>query len=362
MSELLTEEQKNIILEEWNSREENPPSLLELIRLAFPDKPDIDGRSKEGRSVKAFLATRNLSADGAHVYKHKDKIDLTEEQIQFIENNAAMMKALEIAKVIFKNNELTNLNQETRTVSEYIKSLDIEPYENTEEVPAAESYKPPKTFVAAVARVNKYVPGGINKEKITRQEKKNIETLMKFLETYRFVHHMNHYQTQTDRELYESSFIRYTYDKPDLTQEEVDQYIVLSIEVVISANIQRRVEHLQDLLDDVADDTEGRRISMSLVESISSAQGEYHQCINRQQKLLEALKTKRSDRLKNQIQENASVLNLVQIWKEEESREKLIKLAQLRKQQVGKEVENLSDMDEIKCKIMGLSKGEVLDE
>ena len=106
MSELLTEEQKNIILEEWNSREENPPSLLELIRLAFPDKPDIDGRSKEGRSVKAFLATRNLSADGAHVYKHKDKIDLTEEQIQFIENNAAMMKALEIAKVIFKNNEL----------------------------------------------------------------------------------------------------------------------------------------------------------------------------------------------------------------------------------------------------------------
>lgn len=361
MEHLLTDEQKRIILEEWNSREDNPPALLELIKLAFPDKPDVDGRSKEGRSVKSFLATHNLSADGAHVYKHKDKIDLTEEQIQFIENNASMMKALEIAKVIFKDNKLTNLNQETRTVNNYIKSLDIQPYENVEEVPN-EPYKSPKTFVATMARVKKYVPGGLVKDKITRRDKKNVESLMRFLETYRFVHHMNHYQTRTDRELYESSFVRYTHDKPDLTQEEVDQYIVLSIEVVISANIQQRVEHLSGLLDTAADDTEGRRISMSLVESISSAQGEYHQCINRQQKLLESLKTKRSDRLKNQIQENASILNLVQMWREEESREKLIKLAQLRRETLSKEIDSLSDMDEVKCKILGLSEGEVLDE
>jgi len=77
---------------------------------------------------------------------------------------------------------------------------------------------------------------------------------------------------------------------------------------------------------------------------------------------LESLKTKRSDRLKSQIKENASVLNLVQVWKEEESREKLIKLANLRKKQVNKEIDHLSAMDEIKCKIMGLSRGETLDE
>jgi len=61
---ILTEEQKAKILEEWNSREENPPSLLELIRLTFPDKPNIDGRSKEGRSVKDFLASRDLKTQG----------------------------------------------------------------------------------------------------------------------------------------------------------------------------------------------------------------------------------------------------------------------------------------------------------
>jgi allophanate hydrolase subunit 1 len=139
----------------------------------------------------------------------------------------------------------------------------------------------------------------------------------------------------------------------------VDQYIVLAGEVVIASNIQRRVEHLQNLLDDAAADTEGRRIAMSLVEAISTAQTEYNQCVNRQQKLLESLKQKRSDKLKSQIKENASIINLVQLWKEEESRKKLIKLAELRKKSVNNEVEKLSSMEEVKATILGLSKDEV---
>ena len=184
---------------------------------------------------------------------------------------------------------------------------------------------------------------------------------MKYMNTYRFSHQMGTYASLTDRELFESSFIRYTNDKNDLTQEEVDQYIVLCIEVVIASNIQTRVERLQNMLDDTADDTEGRRISMGLVEAISSRQSEYNQCVNRQQKLLESLKEKRSARLSKQIKENASILNLVQLWKDEESREKLIKLAELRKSVLKEEVENLSSMDEVKSRILGLSEEEVLN-
>ena len=47
MKHKLTEEQEQIILNEWNSRPNSPPSLLELIKLAFPDKK-LDGRTKEG--------------------------------------------------------------------------------------------------------------------------------------------------------------------------------------------------------------------------------------------------------------------------------------------------------------------------
>ena len=114
-------------------------------------------------------------------------------------------------------------------------------------------------------------------------------------------------------------------------------------------------------MDGVAEDTEGRRISMSLVDAINTAQTEYNQCVNRQQKLLESLKEKRSDRLKKQIKENASILNLVQLWKEEENRKKLVKLAEIRKKTVKDEIEKLSTIDEVKARIMGITEGEVSD-
>jgi len=49
----LTEEQELKLLEEWNNRPDNPPSLTELVKLAF-GREDLDGRSKEGKAVKNF--------------------------------------------------------------------------------------------------------------------------------------------------------------------------------------------------------------------------------------------------------------------------------------------------------------------
>lgn len=358
----LTDEQKKAVLEKWNSNSDDPPSLIELIAAAYPDQPNLDGRTKEGRAVKAFLATHSIEARPSYKYKPKAKIDLSEEQQEFITNNVANMKALEMAKYLFKNPELTNLCQETRTVNEFIKTLDSKiVYQDTEEVPAESGYKPPKTQHTALSRVNRYVHEGLDKNKLTNKNKKDLAALIGYLHTFRFLHQINNYNNQTDRDLFESSFVRYTNDKGDLTQEEVDQYIVLSGEVVIAANIQRRVERLQELLDESAEDSEGRRIAMSLVESISTAQTEYNQSVNRQHKLLGDLKEKRSDRLKNEIKENASILNLVQLWKDEESRAKLIHIAELRKKVVKEEIDRLSSMEDVKCRIMGLDKSEGTD-
>jgi hypothetical protein len=196
---------------------------------------------------------------------------------------------------------------------------------------------------------------------MTPKIKKDLKSLIAYVHTFRFNHQINSFAGSTDRELFESSFVRYTFDKGDLTQEEVDQYIVLATEVVISSNIQARIEHLQNLLDDSADDSEGRRIAMSLVEAISSRQTEYNQSVNRQQKLLNDLKVKRSDRLKKMSEASASVINLVEMWKEEESRKQMIKLAELRKEVLSEEINNLSSMDEVKSRIMGISEDEVLN-
>ena len=178
----LSEEQKENILKEWNDRPSDPPSLLELIKIAYPGDPKLDGRTKQGKAVKAFLATRQIRARASHEYKHKGVLDLTSEQKEFIDNNVQMMSAVEMARVLFKNETISNLNQETRTVNDYIKSLNLDsaPFQDTENVPQ-EDYKPPTNTDRAVTRVNRYVLKGIDKGKITSKGKRDMKKLIGYL-------------------------------------------------------------------------------------------------------------------------------------------------------------------------------------
>lgn len=357
---ILTQEQELKLLQEWNNRPSNPPSLSELVKLAF-GRDDLDGRSKEGKAVKHFLASRQIKPKKSHEYSPKGFIELTDEQKEYTSNNCHTMTGLEIAKTLFKNQALTNLSQETRSVLEYMKNIpsNIKYNNNEAQNIATEEYRAPRSEERMIAKINKYVLDGVDKNKLTAKTKKDINSLIGYMNTFRFTHQINLYEDERDRDLFESSFVRYTYDKNDLTQEEVDQYIVLSTEVVISSNIQQTVNLLQNQID-LATQEDGK-IPMALVEASNTARKEYNDCVNRQQKLLNDLKVKRSEKLSKQVKETASILNLVQMWKEEESRLKLIKMAEMRKQVVEKEIDRLSSMDELKCKILGISKDEILN-
>jgi len=355
----LNEKQQQDILDAWNNRPDNPPSLQRLTSIAFPDVKNADGRSKEGRAVKAFLASRELKARGSHQYKAKGLLELNEDQKEYLKNNASLLKPLELTKNVFDNDALTTLSQEFRTITEFLKTADVKVYSEPARDFTIEQYKPPKTFYAAVLLINKYIHNKIDKDKATHQQKKEVDAVIGYMNTYRFGHQISTYQSNQDRELFESSFIRYTYDKSDLTQEEVDQYIVLCTEVIISSTIQETIQMLQIQIDQEV--TNGGKVPMSLVEASNTARSEYNQCVARQQKLLNDLKVKRSDRLSKQIKQNASILNLVQMWKEEESRKKLLEMAEARKKTLKKEVGKLATLDDVKARIMGITEDEVLN-
>tara|TARA_Y100000004_G_scaffold108376_1_gene121563 strand:+ start:1297 stop:2391 length:1095 start_codon:yes stop_codon:yes gene_type:complete len=336
-------------------------AIKELVGLIFPniDEKFRDGRSVYGKAIKNYLASKGKKAKASS--DRKEPYDLNQEERDFIYNNCSTMKVSDMCETLY-GGKINPSDMRFRACSAFVKSIDdkVVLSEVVREVSPSD-YLPPKTETKAISRINKYVHEGIDKNNIKTSDKKNIAKLIAYMHTYRFLHQISNYASQDNRELFESSFVRYTHDKPDLTQEEVDQYIVLSAEVVIASNIQVRVERLQELLDQAAEETEGKRMAMSLVESINTAQTEYNQCVNRQTKLLNELKEKRSQRLSKQIKENASILNLVEIWKDEESRHKMIKLAEIRKKALEEEVERLSTMDEIKCRIMGLTEEEVLN-
>ena len=356
---VLNEDQQNLIINTWNEKKENPPSLQELTQLVFPQIPNIDGRSLYGKAVKKFLASRDLKVKTKSEYTPKDRTEFTQEQKDFITNNAAMMTAVDLARSLFNNYTLSNLSIESRSVDEYLNTLPKQVRAVQTEEEQQGEYKPPKNQERAMVRVNKYVLDGIDKDKITAKQKKELNSLISYLHTYRFLHQIGTYVDSVDRDLFESSFIRYAYDKSDLTQEEVDQYIILATEVVISSNIQQTIQTLQEQINMEMDS--GQKIPMVLVEAVTSARTEYNQCVGRQQKLLNDLKVKRSERMQKQVKENASILNLVLMWKDEESRNEMLKMADMRREVLKGEIGRLSSMDDVKARIFGLTEEEVLD-
>jgi hypothetical protein len=70
---------------------------------------------------------------------------------------------------------------------------------------------------------------------------------------------------------------------------------------------------------------------------------------------------KRSERLKQIGESNVSILNLVELWKEEEGRKQLLNLAEARKEILGEEVDKLSSIDEVKARMMGIDKNEIFN-
>ncbi len=359
----LTEEQKKLVTDEWNKRKENPPSLMELTQLAF-GRPDLDGRSMEGKAVRKFLSEVKLKAPTS-LYVAESKDLLTEEQKTFVRNNCASMKIVEMTETLFKKSGLSNLSVETRAVArevrEYrgIKAGLGKVIDNPDEVPK-DKWKPPRRLEEVVVKINRFTMANLLLEKLTGKQKKDLVALIGYMNVFRFVHQINMYMKVTDRDLFESSFVRYCYDKHDLDEENVDQYIDLCTEIVKSQSLQSRKEAFNRLLEETAEG-EDKKFSMGLIEAIEKLETEHNQSAIRRQKLLDSLKVKRSEKEGRDKEGTASLLNLVALWRDEEERKKIIRVAEERKEDLKKEIIHLTALDELKGKICGISENEILN-
>jgi hypothetical protein len=374
---VLTEEQMAIVRESFGNGAS--PDLSALARRISGDE-NIDGRSKCGRAIQQYIAEFNIGKVKVTTpAKTKGFIEFTDEQKEFINNKRAEegFSILFCARELFQNSSISPLHSEFRSVSNYIKKLEDEEdasklnvtgdgefgtiYSPNTNERATEDYRPPITIPQTIARINKYLNYGWKEENLKKIELKRVQALMSYLRIFRFLHQINLYSLKKQRELFEDAFIRYSHDKEDLSQEEIDQFITLSNEVVLAADLQERIEEMRDAQREQSDDSEGRKMSMGLNEAINNAQTEYNQCIKRQEQLYKILTVNRSKRIEQQRSENASILNLVHAWKQEENREKMIALAEKQKEALSHEVEKLSTMDELKAIIRGLDPSEIIN-
>jgi len=352
----------------------NPDATLTQITSYAYNDEKIDSRSKEGRLVKQFLLDNNIQYKNKSVTQ-RERITLSEEQKEFIKNHYKEQNYVDIAKTIFVNDKLTHVTLECREVNSYIQelqkqdpeyqkdALDMTTYVPSERGTDSTSgaYFPPRRTDQTVFRINKYLNIGWSADTLKASQQKMVDMLQRYLNTFSFCYQINTYKTNNDRQLFEDSFIRYTFDKPDLSQEELDQFIVLCTEVVTAATILQQVEDLRDMLRNSTSDGEGRNIKMQLNEAISNLQTEYNQCRTRQQKLYKSLVDDRAQRIKLRQEENASILNLVQAWKDEEKRKGILALAEAQKKNLHEEAKRLSSMDELKAVIRGINVDEMVN-
>jgi hypothetical protein len=343
----LSEAQKQFIRDNFKSN----PNLLELTRQVFED-PNIDGRSKEGRAVREFLAEENLEYKTTKRDKVPD-IQLTDQQIEFIKAQAQNnLSAYQIAEILFPDINIKRFCKEHMTIVEFLR--EYEPaYVHETETALNKTYNAPKIFSTALKKINSFTMREMHEDKLTHDEIDCIESLMRSLSAPRFVQVISNYNSMKDRELFEAEFVRATWDKPDLTSDEINLYINVCVDYINLKNISSHIEKLNTMFNEVEDQQD---MTVRLAEVLKSKTDEYDKCEKRMESLIKKLNGDRAERLKNRRQDNATIISLVKSFQVESERRRMIELAEMQKKLVEDEVERLDNMESWKARILGISK------
>lgn len=348
----LTEEQKQKLLNAWKmAPADNPPSQKELTKIAFPDL-EIDARSKQGKAVKEFFIKFGFKPKPS-TWENRGIYELSVAEKDFIQSNydKHLDNKMEIAGLLFPDRKISPLSREFKAIHKFITQSDlfVPAQQEVEEEPL---FTPPRTYTDCLKLVNKYTDDVISIQDASERDKQGINTLLRYLHGPRFIHMVNTYANESNRNLFISEFVRATYDKPDLTVDEVNLYLNLCSDYVSSSQTKREIELLAKKLGDLIDDPDGR-MSTSLADTISAKNKEYNDCLERQEKLINKLNGSRAIRLKNQTAANSSVKSLVEYWREEKNRRKVLHLAKIKQKAHLETVIALNSMDSVKAEMFG---------
>lgn len=342
----LTEEQKGLALDMFN----DDPNIINITKGVFGDD-SLDGRSKEGRAVSKFLAKNGLRAQTTKRPK-SDEVTLSEDQVEkVLEMEGEGFNTSQIADVLFSK-EVKRLSNEWRAVNDILGQ--------DREAPVSDgsvAYAPPQAISRIIKKINDSTGYGLEENKMSRNQHTCCDKLRINLSNSRFVAIVNNYINFRDKELFEQEFVRLTWDKPDLTPDELNLYMNVCKEII---NLELITSHLQKLNDmfESADDQD--EMSIRLAEIIKAKSSEYHQCETRIENLTKKLQGDRGARLANKQKESASFLSIVQLFQEEEERKNMVRIAEMQKEVIKEEAQRLEGMAAWKARVLGIGIEDVL--
>lgn len=330
----------------------NYKDYVQLARDIYQD-PTIDENSEEYKAVKNFIVRLH---NGATSY------NFSEDQINFIADSGEEMTPAEIARSLFPERD-GGLNQEIKTIVSLLKAFQIEyKGKNAPVTDNAGPYVPPHTDHKIIALINRALPNAnYSLGNLDSEKRRCISALKAHLCSHRFIAMATVIRSKRHRDVFQNEFIKAVADKPDLVAEEVNAYMNLANEYVLSILITEQISDLNDRLKEAtSDDEEGRRFTKNISDSLSTKTSEYHSCQQRMMKLHDDLAGKRSERLKHTLAASESLSKFIELAKKEEGRKYMLKLAELRNSQLEQEAKRIEALDDLVMEIKGVSIEEIL--
>ena len=329
------------------------PDLISITREVFGDDT-LKGSSREGKAVRDHLVEKGCKY---RTTKHKKAkpIKLTDAQKDEIESLADEGESsFKIAQQLFPNNNVKKLGLEQRAVMDHIKS--VNPDFGQPQCGALSDYSAPNAPSRIVSKINAATGEELNADKLSRQHQICVDRLGIRLRNSRFNAIINTYRDDKRRELFEQEFIRLTWDKPDLTADEVNLYMNVCKELIHMEIISAHLEKLNEEFDNTTGQTD---MSMRLAEMIKTKSDEYHKCEGRIENLTKKLQGDRAERMKKRHQDNASILSIVQMFQDEKERKNMVRIAELQKEVIKEEADRLESMDMFMARVLGATKDEL---
>lgn len=352
---MFTEEQKIFI----NKKIEEGLNDYVVISNLLHNRSDLTGRSKEAKEVRDYLISTGFKKKKERTVLSPVKEILTKPQREFIDQNIKTgITPKQITELLFnqKLQGIENLNlfltPEYRSVHKYVKEKYPE-FLVENESGVNQKYSVPRSIKTVINKVNRWCGQNISEEKLSLNHRKCLEKLLSYLASPRFVANYDSYTSASDKELFEAEFVRSTWDKPDLTTDEINLYVNVCMDYINLRQIDMKKNKVNEMFNDTQ---EQKDLTIRLTEILKTISEEYNQCAQRIDKSIQKLNGERSKRIDQHQQKNASILNLVELFQDEKERKMMIQIADMQKQVIKEEAERFESMSSWKARILGISK------
>lgn len=335
-------------------------NLLPFLHKAF-GRSDFDKRSEEFKNGRSYLL--RIKNRGTECY------NFTDEQILHIIKFSRSKKPIEMLRDMFPGEDGQKLNglchwvKELQAVwsLEYLGEADV--YEEIEEIEDyGGHYVSPKTDETIVSKINRYCPGNSwSKWKLDPFQKKCVRTLKGNLNLMRFGLIINSFKNPKERQLFEGEFIRSTFDKPDMINDDINLCMMLAEEYVRSIQI-REIMNLLDLrLRACLEGDEKQGNQIALAEQHKAKSSEFDKCNANIKALTKSLNDTRNKRVENETKFNDSIARYVNACCDAQKRQDLINQKKAYETNIlKKEIDKIEETDQVIGEIHGISIDEVL--